>query len=162
MLTPAKAYYVDEFSDRVSSVLQLFMARKFSNAFSLQFVPTLIHHDNIFLNDKDEISVYKKVNAFSLGIGARQRISKKMQLTGEYYYQFESMKHESSTNSLSVGVDLETGGHIFQLHVTNSRHMIEQSFITHTTGKWGEGEILFGFNLHRKFYMHGRDRKNKW
>ncbi|MET0759845.1 MAG: DUF5777 family beta-barrel protein, partial [Flavobacterium sp.] len=54
-------------------------------------------------------------------------------------------------NPLSIGVDLETGGHVFQMHFTNSRAMHETGYLGQTTGDWGKGEIAFGFNLVRVF-----------
>lgn len=153
MFTPGKDYLIRNFSDRVSNVFQLIVARKFSEAFSVQIMPSIVHHDNIFLNDRDEISVYNKINAFAAGIGFRQKLTKKMHLTGEYYYQLPSAKTIGTTNSLSAGIEIVTSGHVFQMHITNSRHMLEQSFITNSSGEWGKGDILFGFNLHRKFYL---------
>jgi hypothetical protein len=58
---------------------------------------------------------------------------------------------ESAQNSLSLGVDIETGGHVFQLHITNSRGMFERAFLTETTGRWRDGALFFGFNLSRVF-----------
>jgi hypothetical protein len=153
MFAPPVAYKVNNFSDRVSNVFQLLIARKFSEGLALQIMPTLIHHDNIHLNDLQEILVYKKINAFAIGFGGRQRISKRVQVTAEYYYQLPSTHTDGTTNSLSFGVDIETGGHVFQLHITNSRHMLEESFITESTGKWDKGDILFGFNILRVFHL---------
>jgi Membrane bound beta barrel domain (DUF5777) len=62
----------------------------------------------------------------------------------------------TAQNSLSVGVDLETGGHVFQLHVTNSSSMNEKGFITETSGMWGKGDIQFGFNISRVFTLKER------
>lgn len=153
MLTQDMAYKINNFSDRLSNVFQLFIARKFTEGLALQLMPTLIHQDNVHLNDVDEISVYKKINAFAIGAGGRQRVSKRMHVTAEYYYQLPSTKTEGTRNSLSFGIDIETGGHVFQLHVTNSRHMLEESFITETSGRWDKGDILFGFNILRVFHL---------
>ena len=84
-----------------------------------------------------------------MGIGFRASISKIVNLTGEYYYQFEKLV--GYHNSLSLGFDIETGGHVFQLHFTNSTGINEKSFITQTDGQWGKGDILFGFNIARVF-----------
>jgi hypothetical protein len=54
---------------------------------------------------------------------------------------------------LSIGFDIETGGHVFQLHFTNSTGMTERAFITNTTGDWGNGDIHFGFNISRLFTL---------
>jgi hypothetical protein len=98
---------------------------------------------------------------WSLGVAARQRVSKRVNLTGEYYYQFTPF--DGYTNSMSFGVDIETGGHVFQLHLTNSYGTTERSFIHETTGKWGDGDIHFGFNISRVFtIVKPKDFKNKW
>ena len=69
----------------------------------------------------------------------------------DYAAHLNRAKNSVFTNPLSVGVDLETGGHVFQMHFTNSRAMNEAGFLGQTTGDWGKGEISFGFNLVRVF-----------
>jgi hypothetical protein len=68
----------------------------------------------------------------------------------EYHYALAGLPDES-VNSLSLGMDIETGGHVFQLHLTNSQGMFERAFLTETSGTWGDGAIYFGFNLSRVF-----------
>jgi hypothetical protein len=142
-----------DFDDRVSFTNQLIIGRKFSDAFSLQLMPTYIHRDNISFP-------YKKINSFAMGIGGRQKISRRVSVNAEYYYQLEDAKAPGAANVLSLGVDIETGGHVFQLHFTNSRGMTEKSFIGETTGKWEDGDILFGFNISRVFNI--KKVKNRW
>jgi hypothetical protein len=76
-------------------------------------------------------------------------MTKRISLNVEYYYQLPGHKIDTSTNVLSIGVDIETGGHVFQLHFTNSIGMIERTFIAENSGTWGNGDILFGFNISR-------------
>jgi hypothetical protein len=76
-----------------------------------------------------------------------------MSLNVEYYYQIPKYKLPNSTNSLSVGFDIETGGHVFQLHFTNSQGMSERTFISETTGDWSKGDVFFGFNISRVFTL---------
>ena len=90
-----------------------------------------------------------KNDLYSMGIGFRQRLSKRVNLTGEYYYKVTQLG--GYTNSASVGFDIETGGHVFQLFFTNSTGINESSFITQTQGLWGNGGIRFGFNISRVF-----------
>jgi hypothetical protein len=71
----------------------------------------------------------------------------------EYYYLLPGKTADDFSNSFSIGVDLETGGHVFQLYFTNSRGLIEQQFIAMTDGNWGDGDIHFGFNIHRTFQI---------
>jgi hypothetical protein len=53
--------------------------------------------------------------------------------------------------SLSAGLDLETGGHVFQLIFSNSVGMVAPYYLAKTTGSWGKGDIYFGFNITRIF-----------
>lgn len=130
------------FSSRLSYSHQLIIARKFSEGLSLQLMPTYVHRNLVTL-DAEPNDIY------ALGIGGRQKISRRTSFDIEYYYQFN--KVDGYSNSLSVGFDIETGGHVFQLHITNSTGMNERNFITNTTGKWEKGDLLFGFNVSRVF-----------
>jgi hypothetical protein len=123
---------------------QLLIARKFSDYFSLQLMPTMVHY-------LSTPAVTDKNYQFSMGIGMRQRISKRVNITGEYYYQLTPF--DGYSNSLAFGFDIETGGHVFQLHLTNSYGTTERTFIHETTGKWGDGDIHFGFNISRVFVI---------
>jgi len=138
---PEKTTY---FSSKLFFSHQLIIARKFSTNTSLQLMPTFVHRNLAPL-------VSDPNNLLSIGIGGRQKISKRVSINVEYYYQLPGYKQDSTTNCLSIGFDIETGGHVFQLHFTNSRGMNEPTFITETTGKWGKGDISFGFNISRVF-----------
>ena len=142
------------FTDRLYFAHQLLIARKFNDYTSIQLMPTIVHYNIVpKANDPNDL--------FSLGIGARQRISKRVNLTGEYYYQFNKLS--GYYNSFSVGFDIETGGHVFQLHFTNSTGMTERTFITETTGQWGKGDIHFGFNISRVFtIVKPKEFKKDW
>jgi hypothetical protein len=86
-----------------------------------------------------------------LGFGFRQRISKRVNITTEYFYRIDKL--DGYYDPLSVGVDIETGGHVFQLHVSNSTGMTERTFINETAGSWGKGDLRFGFNISRVFTL---------
>lgn len=131
-----------EFADRLSYISQLIVSRKFSDRFSLELVPSFIHkklYDPAIEND----------NQFSLGSGGRMKLTKRLSLNLEYVYNFD--KPDFYKNPLSVGLDVETGGHIFQLLFTNSQPMTESGYITQASGDWGKGDFFFGFNLYRVF-----------
>ena len=132
------------FSSRLSYTHQLIIARKFSEGTSLQIMPTYIHRNLAGLASEPN-------DLLAIGIGGRQKLTKRISFNAEYYYQLPSYKLDGTSNALSVGFDIETGGHVFQLHFTNSRAMTEKNFITETTGKWEKGDILFGFNISRVF-----------
>ena len=146
------------FADRTSFTEQLIVARKFSNNFSLQFMPIYIfNHNKVdsinkYTKNKDNI-IYgqKRKNTMAFGFGGRLKVSKRVAINLEYYYQLPDTKPGIRYNSLSLGVDIETGGHIFQMHLTNSNGMTEKSFITDTDDKWKDGYIRFGFNISRVF-----------
>jgi hypothetical protein len=132
------------FSSRLFYTHQLIVGRKFSESTSLQLMPTYIHRNLVQLTaDPNDL--------LAIGIGGRQKLSKRVSLNVEYYYQLPGYKLTNSTNSLSLGFDIETGGHVFQLHFTNSQGMSERTFISETTGDWGKGDIYFGFNISRVF-----------
>lgn len=133
-----------EFKHRVSYAHQAIIARKFSKAFSLQLMPTMVHYNLVPL-------ATNKNNIFSLGGAARIKVLPNVHLNAEYYFVPDSQKLDGTNNSLSIGFDIETGGHVFQLHLTNSTGMTERTFITETRGKWDKGDIHFGFNISRVF-----------
>ena len=141
------------FSSRMSYVAQLLIARKFSNALSLQITPTYIHKNLVrTIDDHNDM--------LSLGIGGRLKITQRTTINAEYFYQIpgfinsyevEAGATSKYNNCLSVGVDIETGGHVFQFRLTNAQPMFERAFITETTGKWTEGDIFLGFTINRVF-----------
>ena len=136
-----------EFSDRLSNVFQLLIARKFNEKLSLQLMPTLVHHDNV------SYPAYINVNTAAIGICGREKISRRVSINAEYYYQLPDMQAPGSTNSLSFSVDIVTGGHVFQLLITNAEWITEKAFISETTGRWDKGNIRLGFNVLRVFHL---------
>lgn len=140
------------FSSRLQYAHQLIVARKFSESTSIQIMPTLVHYNIVkYIADPNDI--------IAIGIGGRQKISPRVSINAEYYYQLPAYKIPGSVNSLSVGFDIETGGHVFQLHMTNSKGMTERTFISETNGKWSKGDILFGFNVSRVFTLKKQKKK---
>jgi len=141
------------FSSRMSYVAQILIARKFSNAFSLQLTPTYIHKNLVATRADHNDQV-------SLGIGGRVKVARRISVNGEYFYQIPSLTNSYTTsegetfkfsNFASLGVDIETGGHVFQIRLTNAQPMFERAFITEATGKWFDGDIFLGFTINRVF-----------
>jgi opacity protein-like surface antigen len=135
------------FSSRLAFVNQLLIARKFNDNFSFQLSPTFIHR-NLVATALDPNDVY------ALGFGARYKLSKRLSLNAEYYYTYNPNRDFLPTryyNSASVGIDIETGGHVFQIMLTNSLGMREGTFIPQTTDSWTDGGIHLGFNISRVF-----------
>jgi hypothetical protein len=136
------------YSSRLSYVAQVLVARKFNKAFSFQFTPTFVHR-NLVATELDPNDIY------AMGAGGRIKLSKRISLNAEYYYVVNSKTYMSQQiyNPMSVGIDIETGGHVFQIMVTNSLAMIEKGFIGETTGSWGKGDLHLGFNISRVFTL---------
>ena len=131
-------------SSRFSYAHQLFIARKFNSNLSLQLMPSLIHKNLVpTAEDKNDI--------FSIGIGGRYKITNRMSINAEYYYTPPEQMSYEFDQPLSLGLDLETGGHVFQLHFSNAAAFFESGYITETQGSWGKGDIYFGFNISRVF-----------
>ena len=110
----------------------------------MQIMPTLVHR-NLTSTASEKNDVY------ALGVAARQKLTKRLAINVEYIYVFPDQIGDQYKNSFSIGFDIETGGHVFQLHFTNSTSMIERGFITETVGDWLDGDIHFGFNVSRVF-----------
>lgn len=148
---PGYTYY---FSNRLYYVDQLILARKFSKRFSLQLMPTYLHCNlATHINDPNDI--------LAIGIGGRMKVSKRIAITGEYYYNLPDHKLTGYNNSLSVGIDIETGGHVFQIFVTNSSAITERTFIGETTGDPFKGDMHIGFNISRVFtVVHPKELRN--
>ena len=135
------------FSSRMYYTHQVLIGSKVTDALSLQLMPTFIHR-NLTANVADKNDVY------AMGVGGRIKLSRSITFNVEYYYVLPDQIADQYKNSFSVGFDIETGGHVFQLHFTNSRSMTEKGFIAETTGDWAKGNIRFGFNLNRVFTLY--------
>lgn len=146
------------FDNRLAFTAQILAARKISDAFSIQLMPTWIHRNFPALNtDPNDI--------YALGAGGTIKLTNRISFNGEYYILFNSKDEFSSQiyNPLSFGFDIETRGHVFQLIFTNSVGMIEKSFIGETNGTWTDGDIHFGFNISRMFTLDRRAKRNaRW
>lgn len=138
------------FFDRLSYVQQLLVARKLSESISVEINPTFVHR-NLIATELDPNDLW------SVGMGSRVKISKRVSINFEYYYvvpPVNDYRSQKTYNPLSVGFDIETGGHVFQLFLTNSVAMIEKGFIGETTDRWVDGGIHFGFNISRVFTVY--------
>lgn len=141
-------------TDQTSYCTQLLIARKFSDKLSLQLNPTFLYRNRV-------TSVAQERALFALGFGGRMKLNKRLSLNAEYYWAFREKDLETPLgdtygNSLALGVDIETGGHVFQLHFTNSSGMVEKQFIGDTSGSWSKGDIRWGFNVSRTFSFDKR------
>jgi hypothetical protein len=132
------------FTNHLSYAHQLLIARKINRDITIQLSPTMAHYNLVeTINESND--------KYALGIGGRQKLTKRISVNAEYFYQ---LNDKINNNVLSLGFDIETGGHVFQLHLSNSPAMIEPAFISKTTGSWLNGDIYFGFNISRVFTLN--------
>ena len=132
------------FSESLFYVGQVLIARKVNYSFSFKLTPTYVHRNTVRINEDPH-------DIFALGLGTRIKLNKRVSFNSEYYFAMNESKSINARNSLAFGVDIETGGHVFQLILSNAITMIEKSFITETTDDFFAGDIHFGFNISRTF-----------
>lgn len=138
------------FNSRLGYYYQAVIGRKFNQKFTLQLSPTIVHRNQVLLNDDND--------TYALGIGSRFKLSKRVAFVIDYFYVFNGLPKKQNYNPLSLGFDIETGGHVFQLHFSNASGMNERAFITETFNDWGKGDIQFGFNLSRVFTLGNKTK----
>jgi len=142
---PGKPYLNAKYRTAYSA--ELLLARKFSRSLSLQVTPTYLHYNLV-------PTVADKNDVFALGLGGRMKITKRMSVNAEYDVVPKNQVVSTAIhNSFSLGWDIETGGHVFQLVFSNSQSMLASQYLTQTTGTWGNGDIYFGFNISRNFNL---------
>lgn len=138
------------FSSRMSFVNQILIARKFSKKISWQVMPTHVHKNLVpEADDSNDI--------FAVGTGGRVKLTDWVSIVGEAYFLLNDkantpqINNQQPLHSISGGVEIETGGHVFQFQFTNSQAMFDTGFITETTADWADAGIHFGFNITRTF-----------
>jgi hypothetical protein len=139
------------FTSRLFYTYQIIIGRKFSDSFSLQVTPSLIHRNLVPTPDISN-------DVYAIGFASRLKLSQRLSLNTEYIYVLPDQLDEKYRNSASIGVDIETGGHVFQLHFTNSTAMTDKGVITETTDDWTKGDVHFGFNISRVFTIKKKEK----
>jgi hypothetical protein len=133
-----------KFEDRCSYVGQILVSRKFSEKLSLELAPTFLH-ENFVDNPMQHNTQY------FVAAGGRYKFAKRWSLNIDYAAHLNRASNSVYKNPLSVGFDLETGGHVFQMHFSSSQGIHEAGYLAQTTGDWANGNVFFGFNLLRVF-----------
>jgi len=148
----------DGFGDRTSYVAQLIVARKFSPGFSVQIAPTYIRRNSVSEMEQNDL--------FALGVVARMKVSKRMAIVVDYYHNFRSNESRDYFKDqqdfrfydpLGIGLEIETGGHVFNLSFTNSTAILESQYIPSTSSSWESGEFRWGFSISRTFSLKKKD-----
>ncbi len=166
---PASVFYsgaeVDTQSDlhRFSYVGQLIIARKFGWRFSMELLPTFQHRNYVIAYVNPENRAEEGNDLFSLGAGLRLKLTNRFALIADYYYIFSEYRKNNTSNPfyapLGLGVEIDTGGHIFHITFTNSAGIIENNYLPNTTDNWLKGGFKFGFNISRVFNLGGKKHK---
>ncbi len=133
-----------EFTDRLGYTAQLLISKKINENFSLQLIPSFFHDNYNPVENQDN-------SQYSIGLGGRHKLSKRWSINFDYGMHLNRASNSPFNNPLSIGFDLETGGHVFQLHFTNAQPMNTNGFLGQGAGDWGQGDFFFGFNLSRIF-----------
>ncbi len=133
-----------KFSNRLRSTHQLLVAHKVNESLSLEFIPTIFHDGLVQQQTQDNLQ-------YALGFGGRYLFTKRMGFVVDYGLHLNRAKESPFNNALAVGLEIETGGHVFQLHFSNAQGMFENAFLADATGDWTKGEVFFGFNINRVF-----------
>ena len=153
-ISPVKTIANDDFNNRLSYVHQLIIASKINKAISLELLPTLVHRnfvDQTILHP--DSSTVDENNLISIGFAGRFKITKRLAFVVDYFLTLSDFRDASNGfyDALGVGVEIETGGHVFHINITNSAGIIENDFIPSTTSNWGDGQYKLGFNIARVF-----------
>ncbi|WP_230981374.1 DUF5777 family beta-barrel protein [Echinicola salinicaeni] len=141
------------FQRRLSFAHQILISRKFSKCVSLQLMPSYVHQ-NLVPTKED------KNDLIALGVGGSLKLTKRTSLNLEYYYRVNPNEDDGLYDVFAIGFDIETGGHVFQLHLTNAQAMTETGFIPGTSGNFWDGDIHFGFNISRSFQL--KEKNKSW
>lgn len=148
---------------RFSYTTQLLIARKFGWRFSMQLTPTYQHRNYVLGSINPDNEAIETNDLISIGGGFRFKITKRVGIIADYYYTLSDYRTNNTAtpyyNPLAVGVEIETGGHVFHLNFTNASGIIENNYIPNTTDSWLKGGFKFGFNISRVFNLGGKKSK---
>lgn len=134
---------------------QLIIASKITEWLSLELLPSYMYRNYIRESINTNNNAYDKNGFFTLGFGGRIKVTRRMSLIGDYFYNFSKFyqNNDKAFNPLSLGFEVETGGHVFSMFVTNAGGLIENNFIPYTLDTWTKGQIKFGFCISRTFAL---------
>lgn len=144
-------------SHRFIYTTQLVLARKFGNWLSVAITPGYTHRNYVLTNVNPSNGAQDENDLVSVGAGVRVKVTRSFSLLADYFYIMSDFRKDNSKTAyyqpLAVGVEIETGGHVFHLNLTNASGIIENYFIPYTTDTWTKGGYKFGFNISRVFQL---------
>ncbi len=134
---------------------QLIIASKLNDWLSIEVLPSYLHRNFVQQRINSKNLSEDPNGFFSLGMGGRIKVSKRMCLIADYFYNFSPYYQNNTTafNPLAFGFEMETGGHVFSMFFTNAPALIENSFIPYTSDTWSKSQVKFGFCISRTFAL---------
>jgi hypothetical protein len=159
--TPKKTTYEqwERSIDRLNYCSQLIIARKFGSRLSLELLPTYIHRNYITLLTNSYNGAENKNDLFAIGVGGRVKITKRSAIIFDFFQHLSAYKYKNPDRyyaPLSIGYEIETGGHVFHINFTNSSYIVENEFIYYSEDNWLDGGFKMGFNISRVFNLGGK------
>ena len=146
-----------KFAHRLSYAYQVIIGRKFSPSFSLELLPTFLHRNYVLYKVNNSNDQVEENDIISIGIAGRIKLTQRIALVADYFHNFSKYRENNVIDPhfgpLGLGIEIETGGHVFHINFSNSSGIIENDFIPDTTDSWEEGDVKFGFNISRIFYF---------
>jgi len=136
----------EHLSSRFSYCYEIMAGRKFSRKFSLQVAPWFVHYNLV-----DRLT--EKNDAYGISAVTRFKFTNRSAVTAEYSKALNDYSPTDYYDTFSIGYELETGGHVFQVHFTNSFGIAETQFFPHTDTKWNDMGVRLGFNISRVFTL---------
>ena len=153
------------FAHRMVYTSQLVLARKFAPWFSAVITPGYTHRNYVLESVNSNNDAQDENDIFSVGVGMRLKISRSVSLLADYFYILSDYRKDNPADPhyspLAIGIEIETGGHVFHINFTNASGIIENYFIPHTTDSWSKGGYKFGFNISRVFQIVDKNKKHK-
>ncbi|OOQ57286.1 DUF5777 family beta-barrel protein [Mucilaginibacter pedocola] len=164
--TGVKAYTANQgefptFADRLDYVAQAIIARKFSSNFSLQLTPTFVRHNSPF-----PFLAGNNRGFFALGAAGRLKVTKRMGIVVDYAHPFSSFRDKATGDNafydpLGIGIEIETGGHVFTIVFSNTKAISEASYLAGSQSDWGKGQFRLGFTISRMFSFNKKAKEGK-
>lgn len=140
---------------RINYFSQLIIASKINDWLSVELLPSYLHRNFIKEDVNANNDAAAKNDLLSIGIGGRIKLTKRMSVIGDYFYNVDPFytNNDNAKNPLSLGFEMETGGHVFSLFFTNASGLIENNFVPSTRDSWANGQVKFGFSISRVFAL---------
>ena len=132
-------------NDQLTFDIQVLAARKFSPSISGQVMPTFIHRNLVQTSEESH-------DLLSCGVGGRVKATRRVSINADTFFPLGE-RDEFFKQSWGLGCDIETGGHVFQLMITNVQGSFESEYIENATGTFDELNLFLGFNITRVFSL---------